>query len=78
MPNPFDDETAEFVVLVNAEEQHSLWPASVVTPDGWRTVFGVDSRAACSQYVEAHWTDQRPASLRSTAPGSRTSDGRTS
>lgn len=78
MPNPFDDDAADFLVLVNTEEQHSLWPASVAVPDGWRTVFGAGSREACARYVEASWTDQRPASLRAATSHGRTSDGRRS
>jgi MbtH protein len=62
--NPFDDENATFFVLVNDEDQHSLWPAFAAVPSGWRTVFGEDSRANCLAYVEERWTDLRPRSLR--------------
>lgn len=64
MSNPFDDPEGRFLVLVNAEEQHSLWPAFAEVPAGWTVVFGEDSREACISYVEAHWTDLRPKSLR--------------
>jgi uncharacterized protein YbdZ (MbtH family) len=63
MTNPFEDENGTFLVLVNAENQHSLWPSIVDVPAGWRTVHGEDTRAACLEYVETHWTDLRPASL---------------
>ncbi|MGW0808757.1 MbtH family protein [Nonomuraea sp. NPDC002799] len=62
--NPFDAENDEFYVLVNAEEQHSLWPAFAEVPAGWTAVFGPDERTAAIGYVEAHWTDIRPKSLR--------------
>lgn len=62
--NPFDDETASFLVLVNDEEQHSLWPAFADVPAGWRQVYGEAGRGDCLQYVEEHWTDMRPKSLR--------------
>ncbi|MEU1204840.1 MbtH family protein [Nocardia sp. NPDC005825] len=62
--NPFDDDDGSFYVLVNDEDQHSLWPAFAEVPKGWRTVFGEASRASCVEYVEHHWTDMRPASLR--------------
>jgi MbtH protein len=62
--NPFDDPDGRFLVLTNDEDQHSLWPAFAPVPAGWTTVFGVDSRAACVAYVEEHWTDLRPRSLR--------------
>lgn len=62
--NPFDDDNADFVVLINDEEQHSLWPVFAEVPDGWRVVFGEARRAECLEYVEQHWTDIRPRSLR--------------
>ena len=43
--NPFDDETGTFLVLVNDEEQHSLWPTFADVPAGWRKVFGDAGRA---------------------------------
>lgn len=62
--NPFDDEDGRFSVLVNDEDQHSLWPTFAAVPAGWRVVFGEDTRAACLAYVEANWIDMRPRSLR--------------
>lgn len=62
--NPFDDDDGSFYVLVNDEDQHSLWPAFATVPDGWRIVFGQGSRANCLAYVEETWTDMRPRSLR--------------
>lgn len=38
--NPFDDDTCSFFVLINDEEQHSLWPAFADIPAGWQTVYG--------------------------------------
>lgn len=63
MANPFDDEDARFIVLVNQENQHSLWPESFAVPDGWLITFGPESRASCAAYVDATWTDLRPASV---------------
>ncbi|MFJ3961223.1 MbtH family protein [Streptomyces sp. NBC_01232] len=62
--NPFDDADGRFYVVVNDEEQHSLWPSFAEIPAGWRIVFGEESRRQCLEYVEAHWTDLRPKSLR--------------
>ena len=67
MTNPFEDENGRYLVLVNDEEQHSLWPSFAEVPAGWRVVFGEDTRSACVAYVEEHWTDLRPASLRERA-----------
>lgn len=64
MTNPFDAADGRFLVLVNDEGQHSLWPSFADVPAGWRTAFGEDTRQACLDYVERHWTDLRPASLR--------------
>jgi MbtH protein len=62
--NPFDDEDGAFYVVVNDEEQHSLWPTFADIPAGWRIVFGEAVRADCLAYVEENWTDLRPRSLR--------------
>ncbi|WP_330299315.1 MbtH family protein [Streptomyces sp. NBC_00503] len=63
--NPFDDENGQFYVVVNDEDQHSLWPGFREVPAGWRVVFGAAGRAECLQYVEENWTDLRPKSLQS-------------
>jgi MbtH protein len=62
--NPFDDEDGTFLVLVNAEEQHSLWPEFAPVPSGWTVSFGPAPRSECLVYVEENWTDLRPRSLR--------------
>ncbi|KUM75159.1 MbtH family protein [Streptomyces sp. ISL-22] len=62
--NPFDDDDGRFFVLVNDEEQHSLWPTFAEVPAGWRVVFGEAGRQECLEYIEANWTDLRPKSLR--------------
>jgi MbtH protein len=68
--NPFDDE-GTFFVLVNNEDQHSLWPAFAEVPSGWRVVFGEAGRQECLDYVEANWTDLRPKSLREAVAADR-------
>ncbi|GGS68238.1 protein mbtH [Planobispora rosea] len=61
--NPFEDSEGRFLVLVNDEGQHSLWPSFAEVPAGWEKVFGEESRDACLEYVETNWTDMRPRSL---------------
>jgi MbtH protein len=61
--NPFEDAEGRYFVLVNEENQHSLWPAFAAVPAGWTVVHGEDSKEGCDTYVEANWTDMRPASL---------------
>jgi MbtH protein len=63
MTNPFDDPEGTFLVVVNEENQHSLWPSFADVPAGWTTAHGPADREACLEYVEEHWTDMRPASL---------------
>jgi uncharacterized protein YbdZ (MbtH family) len=62
--NPFDDGDGSFFVLVNDEEQHSLWPSFADVPAGWQVVYGEGDRAACLDFIEESWTDIRPKSLR--------------
>ncbi len=62
--NPFDDAEGMFSVVVNDEEQHSLWPIQIEVPAGWRKVFGAAGRTECLDYVERNWTDIRPRNLR--------------
>ncbi|GAA0517375.1 protein mbtH [Saccharopolyspora subtropica] len=63
MTNPFEDPEGRYLVLVNDEGQHSLWPSFVEIPAGWRKVHGEDTRDACLAYIEQNWTDLRPKSL---------------
>lgn len=64
MSNPFDQADSEFLVLVNDEDQYSLWPAAVEVPAGWHTALGPASREECLGHIEVSWTDLRPRSLR--------------
>jgi MbtH protein len=61
--NPFDDPDGEFLVLVNDEGQHSLWPSFGNVPDGWHVAHDKDTRGACLAYIDKNWTDMRPKSL---------------
>ncbi|MER7273815.1 MbtH family protein [Dactylosporangium sp. NPDC000244] len=63
MTNPFENEEGTYVVLINDENQHSLWPAFSAVPAGWTVVHGEDSRKSCLDFVAANWTDMRPATL---------------
>ncbi|WP_329182022.1 MbtH family protein (plasmid) [Streptomyces decoyicus] len=68
MANPFDDQDETFLVLVNDEGQHSLWPAFAERPDGWQVALAAGPRAAALAFVEENWTDMRPRSLREARP----------
>ncbi|MFE5806517.1 MbtH family protein [Streptomyces sp. NPDC056491] len=67
MSNPFDDQDGTFLVLLNDEGQHSLWPAFAPRPEGWTVALGEGPRDAALAYVEEAWTDMRPAGLRAAA-----------
>ena len=63
MTNPFDDDSRDYLVLVNDRREHSLWPADIPVPPGWRTAHTEDTRRACLDYVHAQWADPWPARL---------------
>ena len=58
--NPFEDETATFLVLRNDEGQYSLWPSFAEIPDGWTSVVVDQSREHCDNYITEHWTESGP------------------
>lgn len=53
-----------YTVVVNGEEQYSIWPAERTIPEGWDDAGFSGSREECLEHVEKVWTDMRPASLR--------------
>ena len=53
-----------YKVVVNHEEQYSIWPADRENPLGWRDVGKSGPKAECLAYIEDVWTDMRPLSLR--------------
>ena len=60
----FDDEDATFEVVVNDEEQYSIWPDGRDIPAGWRKAGKQGKKADCLAYINEVWTDMRPLSLR--------------
>jgi MbtH protein len=62
MTNPFERDDIDHLVLVNQEEQYSLWPAFAEVPEGW-SVVSEGTRQECLDYVETNWTEMRPRSL---------------
>jgi MbtH protein len=53
-----------FKVLINDEEQYSIWPEQKAVPAGWYEKGFSGSKEEVSAYIDKHWTDMRPASLR--------------
>lgn len=60
----FDSEDMIFRVVVNHEEQYSIWPEYKDIPTGWREVGKTGTKKECLDYIETVWTDMRPLSLR--------------
>jgi MbtH protein len=58
------EDTTIYKVVVNHEEQYSIWPADRSNPLGWRDAGKVGSKTECLAYIEEVWTDMRPLSLR--------------
>ncbi len=58
------EDNTTYTVVVNHEEQYSIWPNNREIPSGWRTVGTVGSKEECLAYIEEVWTDMRPLSLR--------------
>jgi MbtH protein len=63
MSNPFEDDNAAYRVLINAEEQYSLWPDFTDVPAGWTVVLTSTTRQECLDFINEHWVDMRPKSL---------------
>ena len=59
-----DNDDATFLVVVNHEEQYSIWASHRALPAGWRAAGKSGSKAECLEYIDEHWTDSRPRSLR--------------
>ena len=51
-------------VVINHEEQYSIWPANRENPRGWVSVGKSGSKEECLAYIKEVWTDMRPLSLR--------------
>jgi MbtH protein len=67
-----EDDTRGYLVVVNDEEQYSVWLEGRDLPAGWRAEGTRGTRAQCLEHIERVWTDMRPASLRRAMGGSTT------
>jgi MbtH protein len=57
-------DTTIYKVVVNHEEQYSIWPADRDNPLGWRDAGKTGTLEQCKDYIREVWTDMRPLSLR--------------
>jgi MbtH protein len=64
------EDLTTYKVVVNVEEQYSIWPAYRANPSGWRDAGMSGLKTDCLAYIERVWTDMRPLSLRRQMDGS--------
>lgn len=67
----FDSEDMIFRVVVNHEEQYSIWPEYKEIPAGWREAGKTGTKKECLDHIETVWTDMRPLSLRQFMDGQK-------
>ena len=63
------EDTRPYKVVVNHEEQYSIWFAERQPPLGWKEVGKTGTKQECLQYIDEVWTDMRPLSLRKKMDG---------
>lgn len=71
MANPFDDDKTTYIVVVNDEEQYSIWPDYRQIPLGWHDAGVRGPKQECLDYIAKVWTDMRPKSLREAMDGAQ-------
>lgn len=63
------EDTTIYVVVVNHEEQYSIWPDDREIPLGWNAAGKSGTKTECLDYIKEIWTDMRPLSLRKKMQG---------
>ena len=58
------ENTPLYQVVINDEEQYSIWLEKRQIPSGWRSVGKIGTKEECLDYINANWSDMRPLSLR--------------
>ena len=58
------EDTQQYKVVVNHEEQYSIWPADRENAPGWKDAGKAGTKAECLEHIKQVWTDMRPLSLR--------------
>jgi len=72
-----DRETVVYDVVINDEEQYSIWPSDRPMPGGWRAVDVRGTEETCLAHIEEHWTDMRPRSVRLAMQANESAGGAT-
>ncbi|WP_281351080.1 MbtH family protein [Microlunatus speluncae] len=60
----FTNDDHNYMVVVNDEEQYSIWPEGTDPPSGWQATDQRGTKADCLAYIDVVWTDMRPKSVR--------------
>jgi MbtH protein len=63
------EDTTTYRVVMNHEEQYSIWPVEREIPSGWHDAGKSGNKADCLAYIKEVWTDMRPLSLRKQMDG---------
>lgn len=64
MQNETEEDTRQYKVVVNHEEQYSIWFAERECPLGWKEAGKQGTKTECLEHIKEVWTDMRPLSLR--------------
>ena len=64
MINSDEEDNTIYLVVMNHEEQYSIWPDYKAIPNGWKAVGKSGNKQECLNYIKDVWTDMRPLSLR--------------
>ena len=59
-----DNPNTEFTVVINDQEQYSIWPTYHSVPAGWKEVGVIGNKEHCLAHIKTEWTDMRPKSLK--------------
>jgi len=62
--NPDEEDNTIYLVVMNHEEQYSIWPDYKAIPSGWKAIGKSGNKQECLNYIKDVWTDMRPLSLR--------------
>jgi MbtH protein len=69
MSEDTEEDRAPHRVVLNHEEQYSIWPADRDLPAGWHSEGTVGTKRECLEHIDRVWTDLRPLSLRTAMGG---------
>jgi MbtH protein len=56
--------TQQFQIVLNIEQQYSIWPVDQPLPDGWQPTGRIGTKAQCLAFIDAAWNEQNPLSQR--------------